>query len=86
MTTPLERLEERKRLAECSTCAWLETLSAEDRAEWQKAIMDRRFGGDLISSEILVEVNAREAAGTNGYSGRTIGAQSILNHRQRGHQ
>lgn len=86
MPTPIERLEERKRLAECSTCAWLETLSKDDRALWQEALTDKRFGGDLIANEIVLEIRTRDEAGTNEYNGRVPGAQSVLNHRQRGHQ
>lgn len=86
MPTPTQRLEERKRLAECRVCAWLATLSDEDRKEWTKAIADRRFGAEMIGSEIMVEVNARMAAGTNDYNGQTIGESSVETHRARGHR
>lgn len=86
MPTPTQRLEERKRLSECRVCAWLATLSDEDKKEWQKAITDRRFGAEMIANEIMVEVNARLAAGLEGYSGQTIGESSVDTHRARGHR
>lgn len=85
-TTPTQRLEERKRLAECRVCAWLVSLSEDDRKEWQKAIADRRFGAEMVASEIMVEINARASDDATAYSGPTIGESSVDTHRQRGHK
>lgn len=84
--TPTQRLEERKRLSECRVCAWLASLSEEDRKEWQKAIADRRFGAEMVANEIMAEINARAAAGAEAYSGQTIGESSVDTHRARGHR
>lgn len=86
MPTPTARLEERKRLSECRVCAWLVTLSEEDKKEWHKAIADRRFGAEMVASEIMAEINAREADTGDAYSGQTIGESSVDTHRQRGHR
>lgn len=86
MTTPTQRLEERKRLAECRVCAWLSTLSDEDRKEWQKAIADRRFGAEMVATEIMAEVAAADASGAVAYSGPTIGESSVDTHRARSHR
>lgn len=86
MPTPTQRLEERKRLAECRVCAWLATLSEEERREWNKAISDRRFGAEMIANEIAAEINAMSAAGTLTYTGQTIGESSVDTHRTRGHR
>ncbi len=86
MTTPMQRLEERKRLSECRVCAWLATLPEEDRKEWQKAIADRRFGAEMVATEIMAEVNAHAVDGTNEYNGQTIGESSVDTHRARGHR
>lgn len=84
--TPTERLEERKRLADCRVCAWLETVSDQERREWAKAIADRRFGAELVASEIMAEVGARDLTGQTAYNGPTIGEASVSTHRQRGHK
>lgn len=81
-TNPTQRLEERKRLAECRVCAWLATISEEARKEWQKAIADRRFGAEMIANEIMTEVSSSESE----YSGQTIGESSVDTHRTRGHR
>lgn len=86
VTTPTQRLEERKRLSECRVCAWLATLSEDDRKEWGKAIGDRRFGAEMIATEIKAEVDARLFADPEAYSGQTIGESSVDTHRARGHR
>jgi hypothetical protein len=87
MPTPVERLEERKRLADCRVCAWLATLSEKDRKEWQAAVMNPRFGASLVASEIGVEIASRDVAGSEVvYSGPSIGEASVQTHRQRGHR
>lgn len=86
MPTPTERLEERKKLAECRVCAWLSTLEDKDRRDWQSAIMNSRYGAALVGDEIMVEIAARDNAGTNKYTGQTIGEASVQTHRQRGHR
>lgn len=87
MPTPTERLEERKRLADCRVCAWLSTLSEKDRREWQQAIANARFGAALVASEIMVEVSAREGADVGSlYNGPAIGESSVETHRQRAHR
>lgn len=84
--TPTQRLEERKRLAECRVCAWLVTLTDDERREWQKAIGDRRFGAEMVANEIMAEINARISSETNRYDGQTIGESSVDTHRARGHR
>lgn len=86
MTTPTQRLEERKRLSECRVCAWLATISEELRKEWQKAIADRRFGAEMIATEIMAEINARLSDDTEAYNGQTIGESSVDTHRARSHR
>lgn len=80
MPTPTEMMEARKRLMDCRVCAWLDTLDPKDRAEWQKAIINRSFGAALAASVVSDEINRSE------YSGPTIGESSVDTHRARGHR
>lgn len=73
-------------MAECRVCAWLASLGEEDRKEWQKAITDRRFGAEMVATEIMAEISLREASRGDAYSGQTIGESSVDTHRQRGHR
>jgi hypothetical protein len=89
MPTPTERLEERKRILECRVCAWLETLPDKDRAEWQKAIINPRFGASLVATVIMDErasaiADRRDNEGVYDVPG--IGESSVLTHRARGHR
>lgn len=84
MPTPTQRLEVRKRLAECRVCAWLNLLSEEDRKEWNKAIADRRFGSEMIATEIMAEISSEGYQ--PAYTGPTIGESSVDTHRTRGHR
>lgn len=86
MPTPTERLEQRKKLAECRVCAWLATLDDKDRRDWQAAVMNTRFGAGLVADEIMVEIAARDQAGQTTYTGQTIGEASVQTHRQRAHR
>ena len=83
--TPTQRLEDRKRLADCRVCYWLSTLKEDERKEWQKAIGDRRFGAEMVASEIMAEVNSH-FEDAQAYDGPTIGESSVETHRTRGHR
>jgi len=80
MTTPTERLEIKKKLAECRVCAWLVTLDEKTRRDWAQAIANIRFGAGLIASEIAIDVQAA------GYAGPDIGESSVDTHRRKAHR
>jgi hypothetical protein len=79
MTTPTERLELKRMLAECRVCAWLVTLGPTDRKAWDEAIANLRFSHDAVASEI------REDQASAEYNGLAIGESSVETHRKRGH-
>jgi hypothetical protein len=80
MPTPTERLNLRKQLADCRVCAWLATLDDKARREWQAAIMNTRFGAQMVADEIMAEVAVTD------YAGQSVGEASVQTHRQRGHR
>jgi len=80
MTSPMQRLTRRKAALECRICAWLTTLAEKDRAAWQTAILDTRFGSKMVGEEVALEMEATD------YTGLRPGEQAVNNHRQRGHR
>lgn len=86
MPTPTDRLEIRKQLADCRVCAWLATLSESDRREWQKAIVNNRFGATMVADEINIEIASCDPSAEAAYHGPPIGEKSVQTHRNRGHR
>jgi len=87
MTSPTQRLEVKKQLAECRVCAWLASLEEKRRAEWAKAIADRRFSPKLVADEIMLEVVSTDGREDGArYDGPPIGESSVDTHRARGHR
>lgn len=77
MPTPTARLEARRQLMQCRVCAWLATLKPAQRREWQKAIMDPRFGAEMVASEIMLE--------SGDSLPEPIGESSVSTHRRGAH-
>lgn len=72
MPTPTERLEARKQVSDCRVCSWLGTLEDRARREWQKAIMNPRYGARMVADEAAVD-------------GADFGEASVLTHRRKAH-